>query len=122
MLDGPVTPEEAEELAPTRVLSLSRGAAVCLTVAVLLWVAAGFLLFMGIEKVSDTGFPFLCGTALDRPDTDLAVAGCGYLNRNQLLLATWVAASGLVVAAGGLLTFGVRLRPHDGAPASRPQA
>ena len=92
-----------------RVLSLSPGAGVALTLAALCLVGAGFLLFMGIEKVSDTGFPFLCGTAIDRPASQLAQAGCGYLNQNQLLKAGWLAASGLVIAIGGVATFGVRV-------------
>lgn len=91
-----------------RVLSLSPGAGVALTLAALCLVGAGFLLFMGIEKVSDTGFPFLCGSAIERPAEKLARAGCGYLNQNQLLKAGWLAASGVVIAIGGVATFGVR--------------
>lgn len=95
-----------------RVLSLTPGAGIALTLAALCLVGAGFLLLMGIEKVSDTGFPFLCGTAIDRPAAQLAQAGCGYLNQNQLLKAGWLAASGVVIAIGGVATFGVRFSQH----------
>ncbi|TPG17844.1 hypothetical protein EAH86_05250 [Pedococcus bigeumensis] len=91
-------------------VSLSRGLKVCLTLAALLFAAAAFSLFVGLQKPGQEGFPFLCGSALHPPTDDFPKSVCGYLNRNQQLKVGWLASSGLIVAVGGFASFGVSRR------------
>lgn len=92
------------------VLSLSRGLKVSLTVAALLLAAATFSLFTGLQIPGQDNFPFLCGSALNPPTEAFPKSACGYLNRNQQLKVGWLAASALIVAVGGALSFGVNRR------------
>ncbi|MEO6019229.1 MAG: hypothetical protein ABIP45_03145 [Knoellia sp.] len=109
----------SEEETPTRadnrhqeriVLSLSRGLKASLTVAALLVAAAAFSLFVGLEVPGKEGFPFLCGSALNPPTEAFPKSACGYLNRNQQLKVGWLVTSGLIVAIGGFVSFGVNRR------------
>lgn len=99
-----------ERQAQRVVLSLSRGLKVSLTLGALLFAAAAFSLFVGLEKPGKDGFPFLCGTALRPPTEAFPKSACGYLNRNQQLRVGWLAASGMIVVLGGAASFGMSRR------------
>lgn len=102
------------------------GTRVCLLVAGLLLIAAGYLLVSPLERASSQGPPFDCGTALAPADGDFARAVCGDLNGRRLLQGGAVALGALALAGGGRTAFGPvrrRRRPDgadwEGAPAAR---
>jgi hypothetical protein len=90
-------------------------------VGVLLLIVAGFLLLVPLEKPSNTGAPFRCGTALDPANGQFAETVCGGLNQKFRLAAGSFGLAAIVVGVGGALVFGsVRRREvlldegHDG--------
>ncbi len=96
------------------------GTKVCLLLAGLFVIAAGYLLVTPLERTADQGPPFGCGTALAPAAGDFARAVCGDLDQRQRLLAGAVLLGGILLAGGGRLAFGPvgrRRRADDGHPA-----
>ena len=82
------------------------GTRVCLLVAGLLVIAAGYLLLLPLERVASQGPPFDCGTALAPAAGDFARAVCGDLNQRQRLQGGAVLLAAIALAGGGRLAFG----------------
>ena len=102
------------------------GTRVCLLVAGLLVIAAGYLLVSPLERASSQGPPFDCGTAASPAGGDFARAVCGDLNQRRQLQVVAVALAALTLAGGGRVAFGplrrrrrVDAEPWPGGPASR---
>lgn len=94
---------------PTRTVHvLSTGARICLMIAGLLLVLAGYVFFSGIQRTipGGNGFPFLCGSAASPPTEDFPKSACGYENQNRQYEAAAYVVSALIIGGGGLLTFG----------------
>lgn len=85
---------------------LSVGTRVCLLVAGLLVIAAGYLLVSPLERASASGPPFDCGTALAPAGGDFARSVCGDLNQRRQLQTGAVLLGALVLAGGGRVAFG----------------
>jgi hypothetical protein len=82
------------------------GTRVCLLVAGLLVIAAGYLLVMPLERVGSQGPPFDCGTALAPAAGDFARGVCGDLNQRQRLQGGAILLAAIALAGGGRLAFG----------------
>jgi hypothetical protein len=85
---------------------LSVGTRVCLLVAGLLVIVAGYLLVTPLERVGSEGPPFDCGTALAPAGGDFARGVCGDLNQRRLLQGGTVLLLAIGLAGGGRLAFG----------------
>ncbi len=96
---------------PRAVLSLSLGARISLVVAVLLLIVAAYLFWGPITHDVPNGFPAKCGSAAKPPHDTLGKAVCGSANDIRLAQSLAVLAAAVVVAVGGLLSFGVRHVP-----------
>ena len=92
----------------------SVGTRVCLLVAGLLLIAAGYLLLAPLERVASAGPPFDCGTALAPAGGDFARAVCGDLNQRQRLQAGALLLMAVTLAGGGRLAFGPVRRRRPG--------
>jgi hypothetical protein len=88
------------------VVSLSRGSKLAVLAGLLLLIVAGFLLLVPLEKPTNTGAPFGCGTALNPSNGQFPEAVCGGLNRKFQLGAASFGLAALVVGGGGALVFG----------------
>jgi hypothetical protein len=86
--------------------TLTVGSKCCLMFAALFFVAAGFFLTAPVHVTTAKGSSFDCGSATNRPTDPLAKAICGNSNQIQADKAYALGAAGLVIAVGGLLTFG----------------
>lgn len=102
------------------IVTLSVGARVGAVVAVLLLVAAGYLMWSPIQLYPSNGFPIMCGTAAAPPVDELGSAACGDVNVIRQWQAGSVTLAALFVAAGSIYAFGVRRRGERliGSPAS----
>ena len=80
------------------VMSLSTGARVGATVALVLLVGAGYLLWSPIQLYPVDGFPIMCGTAVSPPDNDLGTAACGDIN----IIRRWQAAVAVKLPGHGI--------------------
>jgi hypothetical protein len=100
---------------------LSVGTRICLLVAGLLVVAAGYLLVSPLERASASGPPFDCGTALAPAAGDFARSVCGDLNQRRQLQGGAVLLAALALGAGGRVAFGP-LRQRSGAAPAAPAA
>jgi hypothetical protein len=101
---------------------LSVGTRVCLLIAGLLVIAAGYLLIAPLERVGSQGPPFDCGTALAPASGDFARGVCGDLNQRRLLQGGTVLLVAIALAGGGRLAFGPprrRRRPDWESPEPR---
>lgn len=92
------------------VVTLSVGARVGGVIALLLLVAAGYLLWSPIQLYPSDGFPIMCGSAANPPGDDLGTAACGEVNRIRQWQSGSLALSALVVAAGSVYAFGIGRR------------
>jgi hypothetical protein len=92
------------------VLTLNRGAKLCLLVAVLLLLLAAYLFIVPIEIQSREGPMFDCGSAARPPAAAFPKAVCGRLSRQGQIRAGFAAGGAVVTALGGLLVFGVARR------------
>ncbi len=103
--------------------SITTGAKASVVAALVLLVAATFILLDPIEQPTTSGPPFRCGTAMDPAQGAFAASFCSGVVRGQQLLAAAFVVSALAVALGGIWAFGIRGRaqPHlllaTGAPA-----
>jgi hypothetical protein len=86
----------------------STGWRTCLLLAALLLVAGGYLVVAPLERVSSTGVPFDCGTALRPAGGDFARSVCGDLNLRRQLQSGAAGLAVLVLVGGGWLAFGPR--------------
>lgn len=109
--------EEAPETRET--LSPSVGAKLCLMVAVLFAIAAGYFLLSPVQVTTSSGQAFGCGTALDGPKTQFAVGICGSANTAAKDKAIAIGLGAAVVGVGGLLVFGPSRRTHTAVPSGR---
>ena len=92
------------------VVTLSVGARVGATLALLLLVGAGYLFWSPIQLYPVDGFPILCGTATDVPDNDLGTAACGDVNEIRQWQAGSLVVAAAVVALGSVYAFGIQRR------------
>lgn len=88
----------------------SRAWRTCLLVAALFLVGGAYLLVAPLERVSDTGVPFDCGSAVQPAGGDFARNVCGDLNARRQLQAGTVGVGAVVLAGGGWLAYGRRRR------------
>ena len=95
------------------IVTLSVGARVGATLAVLLLVGAAYLLWSPIQLYPAEGFPIMCGTGARLPSDNLGVAACGQVNQIRQWQAGSLAAAALAVAAGSIYAFGVTQRDED---------
>lgn len=93
-------------------VTLRTGARICLLLAAMLVVVAGYLYWSPLGKDTPNGFTVRCGSAESPPTATLDKAACGARadTRRAQVLATLAGAA--VLAAGGVLAFGVRRRPR----------
>lgn len=92
------------------VVTLPVGARIGVTLALLLLVAAGYLLWSPIQLYPADGFPIMCGSGAAPPMDELGRAACGDVNTIRQWQAGSLAAAAFVVAAGSFYAFGVRRR------------
>lgn len=92
------------------VMSLSVGARVGMTVALLVLVGAGYLLWSPIQLYPAEGFPIMCGTAATPPDDQLGSVACGKVNVIRQWQAGSLALAAVLVALGSVYAFGVHRR------------
>ncbi|HTY73694.1 MAG TPA: hypothetical protein VMI11_14945 [Actinomycetes bacterium] len=102
------------EVETRTVTTLSRGARGSVVVALLLLLAAGFVLVVPIERPTLSGAPFRCGTAAQPAAGSFAASVCSGLVRQRQLQAAGLGLAALVVVAGGLWTFGTTRRTERG--------
>ena len=92
------------------VVTLSVGARVAATLALLLLVGAAYLLWSPIQLYPSDGFPIMCGTGARPPADELGTAACGQINQIRQWQAGALAVAALVVLAGAIYAFGVNRR------------
>jgi hypothetical protein len=92
------------------VVTLSVGARVGATIALVLLVGAAYLLWSPIQLYPSEGFPIMCGSGAHNPADTLGVAACGKVNEIRQWQAGSLAAAAIVVAAGSVYAFGLRRR------------
>jgi hypothetical protein len=92
------------------VVSLSTGARVGATLALVLLLGSGYLLWSPIQLYPADGFPIMCGTAVAPPDNDLGTAACGNVNIIRQWQAGSLALAAVVIALGSVYAFGVQRR------------
>ena len=100
-------------LATRTVFVLNRGARLCLLIAALLLVFAGWLLFSPIDIQSREGPMFNCGSAIRPPVDTFQRNVCGRLAQGRQLETGFVAGAGLITAVGGLFVFGAARRTEQ---------
>lgn len=105
-----------------QVVTLSVGARVGATIALLLLVGAAYLLWSPIQLYPSDGFPIMCGSAANPPSDGLGVAACGEVNRIRQWQSGSLLVAALVVAAGSVYAFGIGRRSERliGSEASSP--
>ena len=106
--------DDADDDSTRTVLSLSTGARVGLVLALVLLVAAGYLLWSPIQLYPPEGFPIKCGSGAVPPDNDLGTAACGSVN----VIRQWQA--GGLAAAAVLVGAGLHLRVRRASPSREP--
>ena len=121
VVDGDWHPAPVDVHLPPSGRDLSVGTRVCLLLAGLLVIAAGYLLVSPLERASAQGPPFDCGTALAPAGGDFARSICADLNQRRQLQAGAVLLGALLLGAGGWVAFGPvrRRRRHDDGPEDR---
>jgi len=92
------------------VVTLSVGARVGATIALVLLVGAAYLLWSPIQLYPSDGFPIMCGSGASLPADTLGTAACGKVNEIRQWQAGAMAAAAVVVAAGSVYAFGTRRR------------
>jgi hypothetical protein len=92
------------------VVTLSVGARVGATIALVLLVGAAYLLWSPIQLYPSDGFPIMCGSGAHIPADTLGTAACGKVNEIRQWQAGAVAVAALVVAVGSAYAFGLRRR------------
>ncbi|KRE41304.1 hypothetical protein ASG74_12105 [Knoellia sp. Soil729] len=91
-------------------MTLSVGAKVAATLALLLLLAAAYLLWSPIQLYPSDGFPIMCGTGASPPTDELGTAACGQINQIRQWQAGALAVAALVVLGGAIYAFGVNRR------------
>ena len=100
-------------LATRTVFVLNRGARLCLLLAALTLVFAGWLLFSPIDIQSREGPMFNCGSAA-RPPSELFQRNvCGRLAQGRQIETGFAAGAALIMAVGGLFVFGASRRTEE---------
>lgn len=97
---------------------LTRGSRLALTVAAVFVVVAAAAFWMPIERVAPPAPPVSCGSAASPSHDQAVMTLCGDKPRQHQLLAAAALAVAVVVAAGGVWSFGTS--PARVRPASRP--
>lgn len=95
------------------VVTLSVGARVGATIALVMLVGAGYLLWSPIQLYPSDGFPIMCGSGARIPGDTLGIAACGKVNEIRQWQAGSLAVAALVVAAGSVYAFGVQRRKES---------
>ena len=88
------------------VFVLTRGARVCLLIALLLLVLAAYRMVSPIDIQSPQGPMFACGSGLRPPADPFQKNVCGRLSERRQVDAGFLVGGALIVAVGGLLIFG----------------
>ncbi len=88
------------------VLSMTVGARLSLVASLLLLIVAAYLFWGPIGHDVANGFPANCGSAAKPPHDTLGKAVCGSVNDVRLAQAVSALAAAIVVAIGGLFSFG----------------
>lgn len=92
------------------VVTLPVGARIGVTIALLLLIAAAYLLWSPIQLYPADGFPVKCGTGVVPPSDELGDAACGYVNIIRQWQAGALAVAAAVVAVGSVYAFGLGRR------------
>lgn len=101
----------SETPAATRtVFVLTRGARLCLLLAVLMLMFAAYLLFAPIDIQTPAGPMFNCGSAARPPGEVFQKNSCGRLNQDRQLQVAFITGAAVVTAVGGLFVFGASRR------------
>jgi hypothetical protein len=100
------------------VLTVNRGAKLCLLVAALLLLFAAYLFFVPLDIQTQEGPMFNCGSAARPPTAAFPKTVCGRLSQTAQLRAGFAAGGAVVTALGGLLVFGVTRRTAHVDPAA----
>lgn len=95
------------------VVTLSVGARVGATIALVMLVGAGYLLWSPIQLYPSEGFPIMCGSGARYPGDTLGGAACGKVNEIRQWQAGSLAVAALVVAAGSVYAFGLHRRKES---------
>lgn len=90
-----------------RVWSISMGARICLIISALLLLWAAYLFWGPLGSPVSGGFPADCGSAAKPPKDSLGKAVCGTLNDERASQALTALGAAVIVAVGGMLSFGV---------------
>lgn len=101
---------------PRAVISLSQGARLCMVVSALFLVLAAYYYWVPVGRTVPNNFPANCGSAANPPHDSLGKAICGTLNDGRRVQALAALGAAVVMAAGGLLSFGVRREIFPAAP------
>jgi hypothetical protein len=88
------------------VVVVSTGARICVLIALLMVMLAGYLFWSPLEKPTKEGIPFGCSTAASPPTDQFPKTVCGKLNERRRLQAGFVLLGAVVVGAGGVVAFG----------------
>lgn len=111
----------SESAARRRVVSTpSTGAQLCVLIAVVVLVAAGYYLLTPVQVSSQNGRPFDCGTVMSGPSTQFAKGICGRANDVAGYRAAALGLAALVIGVGGFLVFGFGRREDLPARPARP--
>lgn len=112
-----------EQAAHTRtIVTLSTGARLGTSAALVLLVVAAYLLWSPIQLYPTAGFPIDCGTAAAPPADALGAAACGEVNVIRQWQVGGLVASAAVIALSSLWAFGVRRREETLIGDERPQS
>lgn len=102
--------EAAAKATPTdnrRVWSPTVGSRICLILGALLLLFAAYLFWGPLGRGVAGGFPADCGSAAKPPGDTLGKAVCGSLNDERRTQALTALVAAVIVAAGGVIAFGV---------------
>ncbi len=98
------------------VLVVSTGARICITVALLLLLAAAYLFWSPLEKPTKEGIPFGCSSAANPPTDPFQKKVCGKINQRRQMQAGSLVVAAVIVGAGGVLTYGASRRVEHARP------
>jgi hypothetical protein len=88
------------------VVVVSTGARICVLIALLMVVLAGYLFWSPLEKPTKQGIPFGCSTAASPPSDQFPKTVCGKLNERRRMQAGFLVLGAVVVGVGGVIAFG----------------
>lgn len=84
----------------------STGARLCLLIALLAAVGAGYFLLAPVQVHSQNGRSFDCGTVMSGPSSKFAEGVCGKANDLAGYRAAALGVAALLIGVGGFVVFG----------------